>query len=79
MDAAAASLLSESTSLDPADWSGLRALGHRMVDDMVAHLAHVADGPVATVPLPMPAGRTALIGGGPPALGGRGGPRQITS
>ena len=52
MDAAAASLLSESTSLDPADWSGLRALGHRMVDDMVAHLAHVADGPVATVPLP---------------------------
>jgi NADH:ubiquinone oxidoreductase subunit F (NADH-binding)/ferredoxin len=36
----------------------------------------------APVPLPMPVGRTALIGGGPPGLpgpGGRGGPRQITS
>lgn len=40
-----------STSLDPADWSGLRALGHRMIDDMVDHLAGVADGRVWT---PMP-------------------------
>jgi ferredoxin len=31
------------------------------------------------VPLPMPVGRTALIGGGPPDPGGRGGPRQITA
>ena len=35
-------------SLDPEDWSGLRALGHRMVDDMVDHLAGVAAGPVWT-------------------------------
>lgn len=33
-------------SLDPEDWSALRALGHRMVDDMVDHLAGIADGPV---------------------------------
>ncbi|MBV9750650.1 MAG: hypothetical protein JO157_17720, partial [Acetobacteraceae bacterium] len=35
-------------SLDPEDWSGLRVLGHRMVDDMVDHLAGVAAGPVWT-------------------------------
>lgn len=40
-----------SASLDPQDWSDLRALAHRMVDDMVDHLAHIADGPVWT---PMP-------------------------
>jgi aromatic-L-amino-acid decarboxylase len=33
-------------SLDPADWSALRALGHRMVDDMLDHLASLRDGPV---------------------------------
>jgi glutamate/tyrosine decarboxylase-like PLP-dependent enzyme len=33
-------------SLDPADWSGLRALGHRMLDDMFDHLAGLHDGPV---------------------------------
>ena len=33
-------------SLDPADWSELRALGHRMMDDMVDHLAGLRDGPV---------------------------------
>ena len=33
-------------SLDPVDWSGLRALGHRMVDDMFDHLEHLRDGPV---------------------------------
>ncbi|WP_428486036.1 pyridoxal phosphate-dependent decarboxylase family protein [Rhodopila sp.] len=33
-------------SLDPADWSGLRALGHRMVDDMFDHLETLRDGPV---------------------------------
>ena len=32
--------------LDPEDWSSLRALGHRMLDDMFDHLAHVRDGPV---------------------------------
>ncbi|HEY4040466.1 MAG TPA: pyridoxal-dependent decarboxylase [Rhodopila sp.] len=33
-------------SLDPTDWSDLRALGHRMVDDMFDHLAALRDGPV---------------------------------
>jgi aromatic-L-amino-acid/L-tryptophan decarboxylase len=33
-------------SLDPPDWTDLRALGHRMVDDMFDHLAGVRDGPV---------------------------------
>jgi aromatic-L-amino-acid decarboxylase len=32
--------------LDPADWTGLRALGHRMLDDMIDHLAGLRDGPV---------------------------------
>ncbi|HYZ24098.1 MAG TPA: pyridoxal-dependent decarboxylase [Rhodopila sp.] len=39
-------------SLDPADWSDLRALGHRMVDDMFDHLQSVRDRPVWQ---PMPA------------------------
>ena len=34
--------------LDPADWSALRALGHRMVDDMIDHVAGVAGRPVWT-------------------------------
>jgi aromatic-L-amino-acid/L-tryptophan decarboxylase len=33
-------------SLDPADWTDLRSLGHRMVDDMFDHLAGLRDGPV---------------------------------
>ena len=33
-------------SLDPADWSDLRALGHRMIDDMFDHLHTLRDGPV---------------------------------
>ena len=33
-------------SLDPDDWSDLRALGHRMVDDMFDHLATLRDRPV---------------------------------
>jgi aromatic-L-amino-acid decarboxylase len=32
--------------LDPEDWSDLRALGHRMIDDMIDHLAGVRDRPV---------------------------------
>ncbi len=35
-----------SNSLDPADWSDLRALGHRLVDDMIDHLRSLRDGPV---------------------------------
>jgi glutamate/tyrosine decarboxylase-like PLP-dependent enzyme len=34
------------TTLDPADWTQLRALGHRMMDDMIDHLAGLRDGPV---------------------------------
>jgi glutamate/tyrosine decarboxylase-like PLP-dependent enzyme len=33
-------------SLDPADWTELRALGHRMIDDMVDHMAGLRDQPV---------------------------------
>ncbi len=39
-------------TLDPDDWSGLRALGHRMVDDMFDHLAGLRSQPVWR---PMPA------------------------
>ncbi len=34
------------TSLDPQDWSALRAQGHRMLDDMLDHLQTVARRPV---------------------------------
>jgi aromatic-L-amino-acid/L-tryptophan decarboxylase len=41
-------------SLDPADWSDLRALGHRMIDDMFDHYATLRDGPVwQKMPLPL--------------------------
>jgi glutamate/tyrosine decarboxylase-like PLP-dependent enzyme len=33
-------------SLDPADWTDLRALGHRMMDDMFDHLAGLRDRPL---------------------------------
>jgi aromatic-L-amino-acid decarboxylase len=33
-------------SLDPADWTDLRALGHRMIDDMFDHLETLRDQPV---------------------------------
>jgi glutamate/tyrosine decarboxylase-like PLP-dependent enzyme len=33
-------------SLDPADSTGLRALGHRMLDDMFDNIDSIADGPV---------------------------------
>jgi hypothetical protein len=33
------------TGLDPADWSQLRALGHRMIDDTFDHLAGLRAGP----------------------------------
>ena len=33
-------------SLDPQDWSSLRALGHRMLDDMFDQLDTVGEGPV---------------------------------
>jgi aromatic-L-amino-acid decarboxylase len=33
-------------TLDPTDWSDLRALGHQMMDDMIDHLAGLRDIPV---------------------------------
>ena len=42
-------------SLDPENWSELRGLGHRMLDDMVDHLAGLRHGPVWQPP---PAGET---------------------
>ena len=33
-------------SLDPEDWSALRALGHRMLDDMVDYIEHIRERPV---------------------------------
>jgi glutamate/tyrosine decarboxylase-like PLP-dependent enzyme len=33
-------------SLDPDDWSNVRALGHQMMDDMIDHLAGLRDIPV---------------------------------
>jgi aromatic-L-amino-acid/L-tryptophan decarboxylase len=34
------------STLDPSDWSSLRALGHRMMDDMIDHLATLREQPV---------------------------------
>jgi aromatic-L-amino-acid/L-tryptophan decarboxylase len=33
-------------TLDPPDWTELRALGHRMVDDMIDHIATIRERPV---------------------------------
>ena len=53
-------------TLDPDDWSGLRALGHRMVDDMIDHLAQVRSRPVWQQ---MPAAVRAAFAAGPPRGG----------
>ena len=34
------------STLDPADWASLRALGHKMLDDMVDHLSNIREQPV---------------------------------
>ncbi len=34
------------TTLDPADWSGLRAQGHRMLDDILDYIEHIRERPV---------------------------------
>src|SRR5215475_12500919 len=34
------------TTLDPADWSGLRAQGHRMLDDILDYIADIRERPV---------------------------------
>src|ERR1700754_2901496 len=33
-------------TLDPEDWTELRALGHRMLDDMIDHIATIRERPV---------------------------------
>jgi len=38
-------------TLDPQDWSGLRALGHRMVDEMLSYLENIRERP-SWQPLP---------------------------
>ncbi len=38
-------------TLDPADWNAMRALGHRMVDEMITYLETVRDRP-AWQPIP---------------------------
>ena len=38
-------------TLDPRDWSGLRALGHQMVDDMLSYLENIRERP-SWQPLP---------------------------
>jgi aromatic-L-amino-acid decarboxylase len=38
-------------TLDPNDWDELRALGHKMLDDMLDHLASLRDQP-AWQPMP---------------------------
>jgi glutamate/tyrosine decarboxylase-like PLP-dependent enzyme len=40
------------STLDPTDWTALRALGHQMMDDMIDHLANIRAQPVWR---PMPA------------------------
>src|SRR5689334_22487921 len=54
-------------SLDPADWPSMRALGHRMLDDMFTYLETIAERAVWRKPTPaameaygegMPAGAT---------------------
>jgi aromatic-L-amino-acid/L-tryptophan decarboxylase len=39
-------LISPEESLDPEDWEAMRALGRRMVDDMIDYLMTVRERPV---------------------------------
>jgi len=39
-------MMEPKTSLDPDDWDELRALGHRMLDDMIDHIADIRRRPV---------------------------------
>ncbi len=33
-------------TLDPENWNDLRALGHRMLDDMIDYIEHIRERPV---------------------------------
>ena len=35
-----------SETLDPQSWNDIRALGHRMLDDMIDYVADIRDRPV---------------------------------
>ena len=63
--------MSADSTLDPDDWNAFRDLAHRMVDDMLDHLATLRDRPVWQ-PMP-PAARAALDE--PLPLAGTGGER----
>ena len=39
-------------SLDPESWDAMRALGHRMIDDVMTYLATIGEGPVWQKPTP---------------------------
>jgi aromatic-L-amino-acid/L-tryptophan decarboxylase len=39
-------VLGSSETLDPQDWNEIRALGHRMLDDMIDHIATIRERPV---------------------------------
>ena len=58
-------MIDSEPGLDPADWSSLRSLGHRMLDDMIDYIADIRDRPVwqkmpdaarAALREPLPAG-----------------------
>ncbi|MHB9119070.1 MAG: pyridoxal phosphate-dependent decarboxylase family protein [Burkholderiales bacterium] len=38
--------MSDSETLDPSDWTALRAQGHRMLDDILDYLEHIRERPV---------------------------------
>jgi glutamate/tyrosine decarboxylase-like PLP-dependent enzyme len=58
--------MKNSTSLDPDDWSALRASGHKMLDDMFDYLEHVRERPVWQ---PIPESARASIAQGLPQQG----------
>jgi aromatic-L-amino-acid/L-tryptophan decarboxylase len=66
-----ASLRSEaSETLDPKDWEGLRAQGHRMLDDIIDYIAGVRDRPVwQPIPDSVRAQLRATLPRGPSELG----------
>ncbi len=63
----------DETSLDPKDWSELRALGHRMVDELFDHMAALRSQPVWR---PLPLSLRAQLRGEPLPRQGRA-PEQV--
>ncbi len=46
LDGRPGTIAGPSETLDPQDWDEVRALGHRMLDDMLDYVANVRDRPV---------------------------------